>query len=41
VPALFSLLMGRLFTALRKKTNKLLKIDKQLGLLNQDAFAGE
>jgi hypothetical protein len=34
VPALFSLLMGRLFTALRKKTNQLLKIDKQLMALS-------
>lgn len=34
VPALFSLLMGRLFTALRKKTNQLLKIDVKLRALS-------
>lgn len=39
VPALFSLLMGRLFTALRKKTNKLLKIDKMLSELEGSGYA--
>lgn len=40
VPALFSLLMGRLFTALRKKTNKLLKIDKMLSEIEGSGYTG-
>jgi hypothetical protein len=32
--------MGRLFTALRKKTNKLLKIDKMLSEIEGSGYTG-
>ncbi len=35
VPSLFSLLIGRLLTSLRKKTNKMLKVGKLLNNFNE------